>query len=162
AMEDLTDKIEILVFPRLLLETPALWQENKIILVSGKISDKDGEPKLLAESASPVTIEMLQQFQEKTQSKKIHPDSVFVGNSPRQAKNVQIELPGGADRAMLMKLKSFLSGRPGSSSVFLQIPDHNPFAQKKIKTEFKVNFDDRFSQNLREFLGAENIKINQI
>ncbi|PIU01876.1 DNA polymerase III subunit alpha [bacterium (Candidatus Torokbacteria) CG09_land_8_20_14_0_10_42_11] len=158
AMEDLTDKIEILVFPRLLLETPALWQENKIILVSGKISDKDGEPKLLAESASPVTIEMLKQFQEKTQSQKIEPNSVFVGNSPP----VQIELPGGADRAMLMKLKSFLSGRPGSSSVFLQIPDHNPFARKKIKTEFKVNFDDHFSQNLREFLGAENIKINQI
>jgi len=158
-LEDLTDKIEILVFPRLLLQNPEVWQEGKIILATGKISDKDGEPKLLAESVFPVTIEMLRQFQEKTQIRKIDPGSVFVESS---SPHVQIELPRGADRAMLVKLKNFLASRPGSSSVFLQIPDNNPFARKKIQTEFKINFDDQFGKNLREFLGAENIKISSL
>lgn len=50
-LEDLTAKIEILVFPKMLARNPGLWQEEKILLVRGRVSDKDGNPKVLCEDA---------------------------------------------------------------------------------------------------------------
>lgn len=48
-LEDLTDRIETLIFPRLLEEHPTLFQVNKIVFCEGTISDKDGTPKLLCD-----------------------------------------------------------------------------------------------------------------
>lgn len=50
-LEDLTGKTEVLVFPKILAQYPNLWQEEKVLFVKGKISDKDGVPKILCEKA---------------------------------------------------------------------------------------------------------------
>lgn len=50
-MEDLTSRTEVLVFPKVLEKNPAVWQEEKILLVRGRVSDKDGLPKILCEDA---------------------------------------------------------------------------------------------------------------
>lgn len=50
-LEDLTAKTEVLVFPKVLARNPALWQLDKILLVRGRLSDKDGVPKILCEEA---------------------------------------------------------------------------------------------------------------
>ncbi len=46
-IEDLTGNIEVLVFPSLLKENNLIWQEGKVLLCQGKLSDKDQELKLL-------------------------------------------------------------------------------------------------------------------
>ena len=46
-IEDLSGNAEILVFPRVLKEFITIWQENKVILIEGRISEKDGEPKII-------------------------------------------------------------------------------------------------------------------
>lgn len=56
-LEDTGGKIEILVFPKILEQTLSVWEEEKVILASGKISDKDGVFKLLCDSAKAVTAE---------------------------------------------------------------------------------------------------------
>ncbi|MBI3442452.1 MAG: DNA polymerase III subunit alpha [Candidatus Sungbacteria bacterium] len=53
-LEDLTGKSEVLVFPKLLAKNPGVWQEEKILLVRGRISDKDSIPKILCEEAVEV------------------------------------------------------------------------------------------------------------
>jgi DNA polymerase-3 subunit alpha len=53
-IEDLTGKIEILVFPGMLKENPLIFQENKVIEVKGRISDKDGDIKIITESAKEI------------------------------------------------------------------------------------------------------------
>ena len=50
-IEDLTGKIEALVFPNVLEENPIVWQEGKIIIISGKISDKDDQFKIICDQA---------------------------------------------------------------------------------------------------------------
>ena len=50
-MEDLTDRTEVLVFPRVLARNPAVWQIQKILTVRGKVSDRDDVPKILCETA---------------------------------------------------------------------------------------------------------------
>ncbi len=51
-MEDATAKTEVLVFPSVLEKNPSIWQADKILIVKGKLSDKDGEPKILCDQVS--------------------------------------------------------------------------------------------------------------
>ena len=46
-LEDQTDKIELVVFPSVIENYPTLFQENKIVLVSGKVDLRDNIPKII-------------------------------------------------------------------------------------------------------------------
>lgn len=48
-IEDLSGKSEVLIFPKTLEAEADLWVADNIVLVTGKISTKDGEVKILAE-----------------------------------------------------------------------------------------------------------------
>ena len=51
-MEDTTARTEVLVFPSLLAKNPDIWQMDKVLLIRGKVSEKDGEPKVLCDQVS--------------------------------------------------------------------------------------------------------------
>ncbi len=53
-IEDLTGKIEILVFPSILEQNSIIWQEGKIITISGKLSNKDDQLKILCDRAEEI------------------------------------------------------------------------------------------------------------
>ncbi len=53
-LEDLTGKTEILVFPRMLEKSAALWQPDKILMVKGRLSRDRDEPKVLADEVVEV------------------------------------------------------------------------------------------------------------
>lgn len=53
-LEDLTDKIEVIVFPTVIQRNPASFQENKIVLVSGRVNTRDGIPKLICEDIEEI------------------------------------------------------------------------------------------------------------
>lgn len=53
-LEDLTSKIEVVVFPNVLEKNPEVWQENKVLIVKGKLNDKDGSLKILCDDAKPI------------------------------------------------------------------------------------------------------------
>ena len=46
-IEDTSGTIETLVFPRTLKDTEEFWVEEKMVVVSGTLSDKDGINKVL-------------------------------------------------------------------------------------------------------------------
>ncbi|MFA5232501.1 MAG: DNA polymerase III subunit alpha [Candidatus Paceibacterota bacterium] len=47
-VQDLTDRIEVVVFPSLIEKNPDIFKENKIISVTGRTDIKDGSPKVIA------------------------------------------------------------------------------------------------------------------
>jgi DNA polymerase-3 subunit alpha len=46
-IEDLTDNLEVIVFPETLSKNPYLWKENNIVLINGQLSSRNGETKLI-------------------------------------------------------------------------------------------------------------------
>jgi DNA polymerase-3 subunit alpha len=48
-IEDTTGRIEALVFPTVLEQTATAWQEEKVVLISGRLSDRDGNLKILCD-----------------------------------------------------------------------------------------------------------------
>ncbi|OGN29830.1 MAG: DNA polymerase III subunit alpha [Candidatus Yanofskybacteria bacterium RIFCSPLOWO2_01_FULL_49_25] len=53
-IEDETAKIEVVVFPTVMEQNPNAFQENAIVVVSGKLNERDGIPKLLCDSVQHV------------------------------------------------------------------------------------------------------------
>ncbi len=54
-VEDLTDNIEVIVFPRTLKENGGFFEEGKSIFVSGKMSYRDEAPKIICETVEEIT-----------------------------------------------------------------------------------------------------------
>ncbi|MCK9578238.1 DNA polymerase III subunit alpha [bacterium] len=56
-LEDLTDKIEVVIFPSLLEKNPEVFVENKIVTVTGKADVRDDLPKIVANQVEEVLTE---------------------------------------------------------------------------------------------------------
>lgn len=48
-IEDLTDSIEVIAFSEILERQPDAWQEKNIVIIQGKISRKDNDPKIICD-----------------------------------------------------------------------------------------------------------------
>ena len=46
-LEDQTDKVELVVFPTLTAQNQEVLQENKIVIVNGRVDNRTGEPKVV-------------------------------------------------------------------------------------------------------------------
>ncbi len=46
-LEDYTDKVELVVFPTVTSQNQEILQENKIVIVNGRVDNRSGEPKVI-------------------------------------------------------------------------------------------------------------------
>jgi DNA polymerase-3 subunit alpha len=53
-IEDGKSQIEVVVFPSVLMKNPNAFKEHKAVLVSGRVDDKDGIPKIIAEDVEEI------------------------------------------------------------------------------------------------------------
>ena len=53
-LEDLTDKVEVVVFPSVLERNPVVFQENKVVLVAGRVDQRDNTPKIICEEIEEI------------------------------------------------------------------------------------------------------------
>ncbi|MEK7582273.1 MAG: OB-fold nucleic acid binding domain-containing protein, partial [Patescibacteria group bacterium] len=53
-LEDMSSKIEVVVFPNVLEKYPDAWGENQIVVMRGKVNERDGTPKFMCDSIKPI------------------------------------------------------------------------------------------------------------
>ena len=136
-LEDSTDSTELLVFPKTLANSLHVWQDENLVIVSGKVSDKDGQAKILVETASILKNETIQQL------------------SAKQLSDYKLclNLPADFDKDKMKEFKQILDQHPGSTPVYLQI---NNGKIRKIKTDIKVLPDEKLKNKILEFLNNAN------
>lgn len=141
SLEDSFGSTEVLVFPKTLEKTFGLWQDEARILVRGKVSEKDGQPKILAEGVEPINDKILQQWQ-----------------SGKMANHrLWIKLPAAFQKEGLAAIKKILEKKPGDTPVYLEI---NNGTSRKLKTTLKVLPDDRLKDEICELLGPNSWELN--
>ncbi|HDJ30445.1 MAG TPA: DNA polymerase III subunit alpha, partial [bacterium] len=59
-VEDLEDKIEVVVFPNIIEQNPTAFQENKIVMITGRVDQKDQVPKIICDSIEEIIEEKKQ------------------------------------------------------------------------------------------------------
>jgi len=53
-LEDESNKIEVVVFPGIIERNPGAFQENKIVMIRGRVDNRDGVPKIICEEIEEV------------------------------------------------------------------------------------------------------------
>ena len=53
-VEDTTSKIEVVAFPNILEANPDAFRENNVVVVRGKLNDRDGIPKLMCDDVRAI------------------------------------------------------------------------------------------------------------
>jgi DNA polymerase-3 subunit alpha len=174
-IEDAVANVELLIFPKLLVETQAIWQEGRTVIVRGKVSDKDHDVKILVNKVvlldednpeksvdefKKIILDNKDDIRNKYRQNYIDKANATKGNnnSVTPEKKVEPEIPADPlklvflktlDSQELDKLRTLFARHPGRSSVYFKVKDNGQ--DKILKTGFLVDN----SQDLRETIKQE-------
>ena len=152
-LEDMYSNIELIVFPKVLESFGSLWEEDKVILASGKISDKDGSFKLLVDSAKVINQEEMEQRIRIMATQKNN-GTVIAPTAPTQKKDasetlpkIVITLPQASDQETLKTLSAHFSKcQPGDTKVYLKI------SGTKLETPYCVMKNTELENEIKKLI----------
>jgi DNA polymerase-3 subunit alpha len=126
ALEDLDASIEVMVFPKTMLEYGHVLAPDTLVTVRGRLDDRDDVPKLVAMEIR-------------------RPDISLDGGGPP----VRVQLPETVRERVVQDLKRLLTSHPGDSDVFVH------FGRKvlRLPPEYRVDGSTRLISELRVLLG---------
>lgn len=139
-IEDSLSSIEALVFPTVLEKTYGLWQEETKLIITGKVSDKDGQPKILIEKVELITPEYINNLKAKGMS----------------TKKLWLIIPSHFSKESMSRVKETLENSPGLTPVYLEI---NNGQTRKIKTNLSVLPDKKLQTAITKLLGDKTWKL---
>ncbi len=148
-LEDLTGKIEALVFPKLLDENQEIWSEGNIVWVKGKLSDRDGVFKLLTEEIRKIDMNEAKKYSENNK------------NENKGHKNfINIKVPQENSKEIMRKLSEILKFvQNGNCQVFINIPSIDGNYQK-IKTSKDIKTSEEVIKKIKDIVGKVNMGYN--
>lgn len=163
-IEDNRGDVEVLVFPKVLEQDQHLWREDNIIVCSGKISEKDEETKILCDWAWPLSEhnldEVLQKIATAANSRK---SNGFYRRAATPAapleKTVSLTISEPLDFEVSRRLKAAIYDYPGTATVEIIVNRNNGLSQK-IRTSFRVNYNERFVSLAEALLGQGKVALN--
>ncbi|MDA8207683.1 MAG: OB-fold nucleic acid binding domain-containing protein, partial [Actinomycetota bacterium] len=129
-LEDLSGSIDVFVFPKTMAEYGAMLADDKVVLVKGRINQREDERTFVAMSIEEVE-----------------------AAAAEEALEIRLD-PGQATRALLSRIRSVLVNHPGRTGVLLRVGE-NAF---DLSAELKVAVDSgSLIGELREFLRPESL-----
>ena len=172
-LEDEISSVEILVFPNLLKVSGDIWEEGRVVICQGKVSDKDQEIKILADKAEQLVLEdinsCLNNFESKASSKGFNNNGYSNGygnssfnnhnhslpNKPKSQNNntnsLKLVLNKELDNKDLSKLKKILEQDPGEDKVYFKVNFNR--TPNYIETDFKVKNTPELTKRIQEGFG---------
>ena len=136
-LEDSTDIVELLIFPKLLAETIGIWEDEVMLLARGKVSNKDGQIKLLTETVK----ELKESYFDNLEIKKKEKDKLWLN------------IPEDFNKEKMTELKEILKNHKGLTPVYLIL---NNGKVRKVKTELKIIPNDILKEEIITFLGKNS------
>ncbi|MDD2807894.1 MAG: DNA polymerase III subunit alpha [Patescibacteria group bacterium] len=168
-IEDITDGIEVLVFPTILKMSPDLWQEDRVVAMNCRLSDKEGETKLICNQAREINTQnvslILKELDDlsgsgngNSRSYWARKNSKTVQTSPDPVSGGQvfIKLPKKVEPSITDQLKKIFAEFPGKHKVVLAVEAGTGF--KKIMTNFSVDPSDDLKVEVEHILGEKCFK----
>lgn len=129
-LEDSSGAVEIVVFPSVFRDTQLLWEPDRLLVIEGKGSTKDGEWKILAD--------------------KVWDLRQLGADSPGQALFIRIALESTTP-AVFAELKTLLAAHPGDRPVELVVT--RGAQSKTVPTEHRIAVTDELRTALQNLLG---------
>jgi DNA polymerase-3 subunit alpha len=142
-LEDLTGNIEVLVFPKVMEKSLPFLANDKIVQVTGRLSDKDEEFKLIADDIKEL----------------VNDDLYGMALSQMEkSRQVVLHMAALANKDSLNLIKDILQKHPGNVQVFLSIG--SGMGSKKIKTQSQVAMSNDLMAELRTISEIDMVDVN--
>ncbi len=158
-MEDMTNSMEVLVFPSILKADPNSWQEDKIVMMNCRLSDKDGEAKLICNQVKELLPESISSAIQELEA--LGSNGSNLSNSFYRPANNKGELlvagsayvimPGSIDKDLSEKMKGIFKKYPGKYRLYLVVKDN--WGSKKIMTNFLIDKSRQVQEEIEALLG---------
>jgi len=140
-------KMEIIAFPKTLDQYSGIFIEGKIILATGKISDKDGTMKLIVDEARLVNQEEIERYRALENQRKTENDR------DKSLKKIFLKLPRKSNSELLRKISGILSkANPGNSKIYLEFHNGNSASANRLETPYRIDYDRDVAEKIREIL----------
>jgi len=141
-------KMEAIVFPKTLEQYNGLWVDGNIVLITGKISDKDGSLKILADEVRLVNQDEIERF------KVVEAERAKEMEMRAKDQKLHITLPPNASSELLRQISSVLSSAPaGYCKVFLEL------SQGRLETPYRITYDANLSGKLQGIADGIRIRV---
>ncbi|MBI5530157.1 MAG: DNA polymerase III subunit alpha [Candidatus Doudnabacteria bacterium] len=130
-LSDVTGSVEVLVFPKVMEKALPFLADDKIVQVSGRLSDKDEEFKLIADEIKEL------------------PNDELYGmalNEMEKNKQLILHMDSLVNMAALNSIKNILEKHPGNVQVYLSVG--TGARSKKIKTQTLVGMSNDLMEEL--------------
>lgn len=148
-LADESGSVELVCFPSVYQKSGPLLADGKLILVKGKLSEKEDSPKILVDALKEITEQTtLADVQEFTGKQK----SAIIERSASSA--IGLKLPPDLSPEQMRGMKQFLSEQRGPLKVYLLYQNGS---LKKIATPYTLSWDQQARSTLEQFLGPANI-----
>ena len=141
-LEDKSGMIEVLLFPTIWQKHADLVSSDRILVVRGKVSDKDGIPKFLADDVQEFSMEMIPRPAMPQRASSPAPTQT----APSQGTTVTIKIPGNVSEEIFVELKKLFEQYPGHLDVSLVINE------QKIKTPFKITMNEELKGKIKSLI----------
>ncbi len=153
-IEDVTGTLEVVVFPNLFAQNPGLWKEDNMLLITGKVDNRDDELKILADSAQHLTNEI---NPEKLDNIGIASKENLAPKQKLSDDYLYIKVPENCSPDKFQEIKQALnSADKGLHKVALLLPKEDQKYQK-LETNFLVKKDDLLKVRLEKVLGPGTV-----
>ncbi|MFA6533843.1 MAG: DNA polymerase III subunit alpha [Patescibacteria group bacterium] len=172
-LEDTSGSTELIIFPRVMKANSQLWQEEKILIVEGRLSDKDGEAKIVVNKVAEVTAASLAQIQMEYSGQIIINNGYGGYNGYARQKESVAEKPKAATRPsgvvikfqekpnqfLAEKLKELFLATPGDSLVHLLI--NNQGRWQRLQTPYQVAYSAELKAEIEKLVGPESVRLDE-
>ena len=133
-LEDLGGAVEVVVFPNNMETHGHKLEDDRIVLVKGRIDVRDDTPKMVCQDLE-----------------------IFTPAEVDEARPLRVKLPlSQVNEEMIDHLKDLFKAHPGNSEVFLHLGERQVL---RLPTDFAVNPAGGLVAELRVLLGAEAVVI---
>lgn len=127
-IEDISGIVDLVVFPKVFIDTRDFWTEGKAMLVHGKVDSRDDQANILVE-----TIQTLESL------------------DPDTKKEAFIKIPETTNTDQLKMLKQIFIENPGEAEVVLFFEK----TKKKIKPNMRINWNHNLALQIQDVLRSE-------
>jgi DNA polymerase-3 subunit alpha len=153
-IEDVGGSGEIVVFPKVLQQSAELWYDGALVFVEGKLNEKDGETKILADKVWPLTAEILKRFKTSATSARLPAGALAKAG---QIRSIVIRLPHNYPAASLKKLQQALAQghTPGGVPVELSVPHEGQLV--RVATPHRLTTSGEALTTIRQLVGHTSV-----
>jgi DNA polymerase-3 subunit alpha len=131
-LDDGTGEIEFVVFPRTYATAKSLLVRDQVVLLKGKIDERDEKMSFVVDAVKPPDIDE------------------DLGVDDKNA--IQLEIPRGTPKEKLIEMGKMLKASPGDKPIVLLIP--NGGEPKKMKLPYTVGWNKELEFKIQTILHA--------